>query len=65
MVMGLLLPGLVIFRLGEKQGSGKSNALPVRPSVSSCLETCNNVEDKAQRAVTVWDSNQRGANAGL
>ena len=46
--MGLLLPRLVIFRLGEKVASGKSNAVPVGLSVRSGLETYNNVEDRIQ-----------------
>jgi hypothetical protein len=46
--MGLLLPGLVIFRLGEKLASSKSNAAPVGPGARSGLETSGNVEDKTQ-----------------
>jgi len=42
----LLLLGFVIFRLGQKLPSGKSDAALVRPSVRSRLEAYNNVEDK-------------------
>jgi len=46
-----LLLGFVIFRLGQKLPSGKSDAALaalVRPSVRSGLEAYNNVEDKTR-----------------
>jgi len=54
----MLLSLFVIFRVGEKMRSGKSNAALVGPRTRSDLETYNNVGDKTQTAVTVWDSNQ-------
>ena len=44
---GVLL-GFVIFRVGEKIPSDKSNAALVSRSVRSGSETYNNVEDKVQ-----------------
>ena len=46
--MVLLLRRVVIFRVGEKLASGKSNAALVGPRVRSGLETYNNVEDRTQ-----------------
>jgi hypothetical protein len=54
----LLLRGLLIFTVGEKMTSGKSNAALVLLSERSGPEAYNNVEDKIQTVVTVWDSNQ-------
>lgn len=46
--MGLLLPGFVIFRLGEKVPSGKSNGDSCRAESTLGLQAYNNVEDKTK-----------------